>query len=76
MYQGKKTDVNLWNEVWCPLLRGMARICCDGRKSVRLDGLNYLHRALLIPDLQLLTPSEWEDCLHMVTLILILMLII
>ncbi|OQV24456.1 Golgi-specific brefeldin A-resistance guanine nucleotide exchange factor 1 [Hypsibius exemplaris] len=64
--RGTKFEATLWSDVWCHLLRGIARICCDNRKGVRMDGLNYLHRALLIEDLKTLSPSEWEDCLHKV----------
>jgi brefeldin A-resistance guanine nucleotide exchange factor 1 len=52
----------LWRIAWCPLLQGMARMCCDSRKSVRQTGITYLQRALLAHDLQNLTSREWESC--------------
>ena len=30
---------SLWEAGWCPLLQGIARLCCDNRKQVRLDVL-------------------------------------
>jgi hypothetical protein len=27
---------SLWPEGWCPLLQGIARLCCDPRKTVSL----------------------------------------
>lgn len=29
-------NYSLWPHGWCPLLQGIARLCCDPRKSVRL----------------------------------------
>uniref|UniRef100_A0A1I8F3U2 HEAT repeat-containing protein 5B n=1 Tax=Macrostomum lignano TaxID=282301 RepID=A0A1I8F3U2_9PLAT len=37
---------------WCPLLQGMARLCCDNRKPVRMQALTYLQRSLLFHDLR------------------------
>uniref|UniRef100_A0A1I8FDT0 HEAT repeat-containing protein 1 n=1 Tax=Macrostomum lignano TaxID=282301 RepID=A0A1I8FDT0_9PLAT len=42
---------------WCPLLQGMARLCCDNRKPVRMQALTYLQRSLLFHDLRSLTPA-------------------
>lgn len=27
-------EVSLWTQGWCPLLQGIARLCCDTRKEV------------------------------------------
>ncbi|CAD5123797.1 DgyrCDS12108 [Dimorphilus gyrociliatus] len=59
---GDKLDINaLWNNCWCPILQGMARLCCDSRRIVRQQALTYLQRALVMPDLQSLTAHEWES---------------
>lgn len=59
---GDKLDVNaLWNNCWCPILQGMARLCCDSRRIIRQQALTYLQRALVMPDLQALTAHEWES---------------
>lgn len=55
-------ETSLWSTCWCPLLQGIARLCCDARKQVRNHALTYLQRALLVHDLQVLQASEWEDC--------------
>ena len=44
------------------LSQGMARMCCDSRKSVRQTAITYLQRALLAHELQNLTSWEWEAC--------------
>jgi len=51
---------DLWDMAWCPVLQGMARLCCDSRASVRTQALTLLQRSLLVPDLQVLSPSQWE----------------
>ncbi len=51
---------NLWPVAWCPLLQGMARLCCDKRSHIRTQALTELQRALLFQDLQSLSPREWE----------------
>lgn len=28
--------VSLWTQGWCPLLQGIARLCCDTRRQVML----------------------------------------
>ena len=43
-------------------VQGMARMCCDTRKSVRQTAITYLQRALLAHELQNLTSLEWESC--------------
>jgi brefeldin A-resistance guanine nucleotide exchange factor 1 len=53
---------HLWQSTFCPLLQGMARLCCDPRRNVRHTAIGYLQRALLAHDLQRLAPSEWEAC--------------
>ncbi|XP_077585431.1 Golgi-specific brefeldin A-resistance guanine nucleotide exchange factor 1 isoform X3 [Stigmatopora nigra] len=66
---GKKIEADsqtLWTSCWCPLLQGIACLCCDARRQVRMQALNYLQRALLIPDLQTLDATEWESCFNKV----------
>ncbi|XP_063243123.1 Golgi-specific brefeldin A-resistance guanine nucleotide exchange factor 1 isoform X2 [Bacillus rossius redtenbacheri] len=58
--------VSLWEHGWCPLLQGIARLCCDARNEVRVSALMYLQRALLVHDLQMLTADEWEACFSQV----------
>ncbi|CAG5122355.1 unnamed protein product, partial [Candidula unifasciata] len=55
---------SLWGKCWCPLLQGIARLCCDSRRQVRSQALTYLQRALLVHDLQTLTAMEWESCFN------------
>uniref|UniRef100_H2ZA16 SEC7 domain-containing protein n=1 Tax=Ciona savignyi TaxID=51511 RepID=H2ZA16_CIOSA len=57
---------SLWGKCWCPLLQGIARLCCDARRQVRTSALTYLQRALLVHDLQTLTGKEWESCFNKV----------
>ncbi|XP_041364766.1 Golgi-specific brefeldin A-resistance guanine nucleotide exchange factor 1-like isoform X2 [Gigantopelta aegis] len=56
----------LWAKCWCPLLQGIARLCCDSRRQVRSQALTYLQRALLVHDLQTLSAVEWEACFNKV----------
>ncbi|XP_072050985.1 Golgi-specific brefeldin A-resistance guanine nucleotide exchange factor 1-like isoform X2 [Amphiura filiformis] len=56
----------LWLKCWCPLLQGIARLCCDIRRQVRMQALTYLQRALLVHDLQTLSAIEWESCFNKV----------
>lgn len=56
----------LWTTCWCPLLQGIARLCCDTRRQVRSQALTYLQRALLVHDLQTLSAMEWEACFNKV----------
>lgn len=56
----------LWAKCWCPLLQGIARLCCDSRRQVRSQALTYLQRALLVHDLQTLSAAEWEACFNKV----------
>ncbi|XP_071108376.1 Golgi-specific brefeldin A-resistance guanine nucleotide exchange factor 1-like isoform X1 [Haliotis cracherodii] len=56
----------LWGKCWCPLLQGIARLCCDSRRQVRSQALTYLQRALLVHDLQTLSAVEWEACFNKV----------
>ena len=56
------TSSLLWHVAWCPLLQGMARMCCDARRSVRQTAITYLQRALLAHGLQSLSAQEWEAC--------------
>lgn len=57
---------SLWSRGWCPLLQGIARLCCDSRKQVRTTAITYLQRSLLVHDLQSLAASEWESCFNTV----------
>ncbi|XP_066304243.1 Golgi-specific brefeldin A-resistance guanine nucleotide exchange factor 1-like isoform X1 [Branchiostoma lanceolatum] len=57
---------SLWNKCWCPLLQGIARLCCDSRRQVRTSAITYLQRALLVHDLQTLSAVEWESCFNKV----------
>ncbi|KAG8181269.1 hypothetical protein JTE90_018788 [Oedothorax gibbosus] len=61
-----KSITSLWSSCWCPLLQGIARLCCDSRRSIRTAALTLLPRALLVHDLQTLTPLEWESCFNKV----------
>nr|XP_020646816.1 Golgi-specific brefeldin A-resistance guanine nucleotide exchange factor 1 isoform X1 [Pogona vitticeps] len=56
----------LWANCWCPLLQGIACLCCDARRQVRMQALTYLQRALLVHDLQALDALEWESCFNKV----------
>ncbi|XP_028936567.1 Golgi-specific brefeldin A-resistance guanine nucleotide exchange factor 1 isoform X2 [Ornithorhynchus anatinus] len=56
----------LWAHCWCPLLQGIAWLCCDARRQVRMQALTYLQRALLVHDLQKLDALEWESCFNKV----------
>ncbi|GIY37714.1 golgi-specific brefeldin A-resistance guanine nucleotide exchange factor 1 [Caerostris darwini] len=61
-----KPITSLWSSCWCPLLQGIARLCCDAKRSIRTAALTLLPRALLVHDLQTLTPLEWESCFNKV----------
>uniref|UniRef100_A0A4W5P4P5 Golgi-specific brefeldin A-resistance guanine nucleotide exchange factor 1 n=1 Tax=Hucho hucho TaxID=62062 RepID=A0A4W5P4P5_9TELE len=66
---GKKIEADsqtLWTSCWCPLLQGIAWLCCDARRLVRMQALTYLQRALLVHDLQILDAVEWESCFNKV----------
>lgn len=62
----EQENVNLWSSCWCPLLQGIARLCCDSRRVIRTAALTLLPRALLVHDLQTLTATEWESCFNKV----------
>ncbi|XP_039215978.1 Golgi-specific brefeldin A-resistance guanine nucleotide exchange factor 1 isoform X3 [Crotalus tigris] len=65
----KKIEANsraLWINCWCPLLQGIACLCYDARRQVRMQALTYLQRALLVHDLQALDALEWESCFNKV----------
>lgn len=47
---------------------GIACLCCDARRQVRMQALTYLQRALLVHDLQKLDALEWESCFNKVGL--------
>ncbi|KAL1123464.1 hypothetical protein AAG570_002544 [Ranatra chinensis] len=53
---------SLWLYGWCPLLQGIARLCCHSKRQIRMSAITYLQRALLIPDLKNLSGAEWESC--------------
>ncbi|XP_035255460.1 Golgi-specific brefeldin A-resistance guanine nucleotide exchange factor 1 isoform X3 [Anguilla anguilla] len=66
---GRKIEADsqtLWTSCWCPLLQGIAWLCCDARRQVRMQALTYLQRALLVHDLQTLDAVEWESCFNKV----------
>ncbi|NXA34518.1 GBF1 factor, partial [Eudromia elegans] len=66
---GRKIETDsraLWSNCWCPLLQGIAWLCCDARRQVRMQALTYLQRALLVHDLQALDALEWESCFNKV----------
>ena len=50
------------------LFSGIACLCCDARRQVRMQALTYLQRALLVHDLQKLDALEWESCFNKVGL--------
>jgi len=56
----------LWEAGWCPLLEGIARMCCDIRRGIRTHAFNCLSSALLVQDLQVLDGTQWEACFHKV----------
>ncbi|XP_050523551.1 Golgi-specific brefeldin A-resistance guanine nucleotide exchange factor 1 isoform X2 [Daktulosphaira vitifoliae] len=58
--------MSLWNHGWCPLLQGIASLCCDCRRDVRMSAVTYLQRALLMHDLATLNGDEWEACFRKV----------
>ena len=64
--QQQLPGLSLWSRGWCPLLQGIARLCCDSRRQVRTTAITYLQRSLLVHDLQNLTASEWESCFNTV----------
>ena len=64
--QQQQPGLSLWSRGWCPLLQGIARLCCDSRRQVRTTAITYLQRSLLVHDLQSLTASEWESCFNTV----------
>lgn len=54
---------------------GIARLCCDTRRQVRMQALTYLQRALLVHDLQTLSAVEWESCFNKVLFPLLTLLL-
>uniref|UniRef100_A0A915C108 SEC7 domain-containing protein n=2 Tax=Parascaris univalens TaxID=6257 RepID=A0A915C108_PARUN len=52
----------LWAHCWRPLVQCVARLCCDCRRQVRTQALNYLVRSFLIADMQTMGASDWENC--------------
>ena len=54
-------DADLWTISWCPLMQGMARLCCDKRSHIRTYSLTKLQSSLLYKDLVGLGPTEWES---------------
>ncbi|VBB28394.1 unnamed protein product [Acanthocheilonema viteae] len=52
----------LWNHCWRPLLQCIARLCCDCRRQVRTQALNFLVRSFLIPEMQAMKGKQWEEC--------------
>ncbi|KAK7901666.1 hypothetical protein WMY93_018435 [Mugilogobius chulae] len=67
--EGRRIEADsqtLWSSCWCPLLQGIAWLCTDARRQVRMQALTYLQRALLVHDLQTLDAAEWESCFNKV----------
>ncbi|UJR29178.1 hypothetical protein I4U23_010392 [Adineta vaga] len=69
------TSSILWYKCWCPILQGIARLCCDQRRPVRSSALGYLQRSVLLPELHILTPTEWESVFNKVLFPLLLKLL-
>ncbi|CAM4905012.1 unnamed protein product [Rotaria socialis] len=65
----------LWYKCWCPILQGIARLCCDSRRAVRSSSLGYLQRCVLLPELHILAPIEWESAFNKVLFPLLLQLL-
>lgn len=58
--------MSLWTNAWRPLLQGIARLCCDSRKTVRAAAITSLQSTLLATYLSELTALEWSQCLEQV----------
>ncbi|CAF2709471.1 unnamed protein product [Rotaria sp. Silwood2] len=71
----QKTSSILWYKCWCPILQGIARLCCDPRRPVRSSALGYLQRSVLLPELHILSPTEWESVFNKVLFPLLLKLL-
>ncbi len=56
------TTESIWSLGWKPLLQTIATLCADSRKQIRTTAIAYLQRALLVHDLQQLSPAEWCSC--------------
>ncbi|CAF0759689.1 unnamed protein product [Adineta steineri] len=69
------TSSILWYKCWCPILQGIARLCCDPRRPVRASALGYLQRSVLLPELHILSPTEWESVFNKVLFPLLLKLL-
>ena len=54
---------------------GIARLCCDPRRPVRSSALGYLQRSVLLPELHILSPMEWESVFNKVLFPLLLKLL-
>jgi brefeldin A-resistance guanine nucleotide exchange factor 1 len=54
---------------------GVARLCCDPRRAVRSSALGYLQRSVLLPELNILLPTEWESVFHKVLFPLLIKLL-
>lgn len=65
-------QVSAWKTLILLSLSGIACLCCDARRQVRMQALTYLQRALLVHDLQKLDALEWESCFNKVGLLLVL----
>jgi brefeldin A-resistance guanine nucleotide exchange factor 1 len=55
--------------------KGIARLCCDSRRPVRSSALGYLQRSVLLPELHILSPTEWESVFNKVLFPLLLKLL-
>lgn len=57
-------SISLWPQAWRPLLQGIARLCCDSRRSVRTEAITNLQSTLLAHDMAQLSAIEWSQCLE------------
>lgn len=65
----RSTRPEVWKILTLLSLSGIACLCCDARRQVRMQALTYLQRALLVHDLQKLDALEWESCFNKVGLL-------
>lgn len=65
----RSTRPNAWKILTLLSCSGIACLCCDARRQVRMQALTYLQRALLVHDLQKLDALEWESCFNKVGLL-------
>jgi brefeldin A-resistance guanine nucleotide exchange factor 1 len=54
---------------------GIARLCCDPRRTVRSSALGCLQQCVLLPELHILSSTEWESVFNKVLFPLLIKLI-